>query len=106
MKEVILVPEEKSVLDLLAEMKEKTKNAWIFIDLNLLKNLMNTTPNRKYSHGILCAKWIEENKNPITVELKYFGNDWWSFYHINCDEIAFGRPCYDPEKLIFLKTAK
>lgn len=48
-KEVILVPKDKCPLDVLAEMGERTKNAWIFLHQNATEKLKKTADECKYS---------------------------------------------------------
>lgn len=59
-KKVTLVPKDKCPLDVLAEMKERTANAWIFLHHNAVEKLQR-------SDGVSC----NEGRKPGTLELTW-----------------------------------
>jgi len=71
-KEVILVPQGKCPMDVLAEMGEKTKNAWIFLHENAYQHLMKSkgaqvyTKNTENCNKITLIKWEATEDFPET----------------------------------------
>lgn len=104
-KEVILVPREKCPLDVLAEMGEQTKNAWIFLHENAIGKLMQTANFDSYKYGCQKLTWRKTSKYPKTVIWIEAGShsDWAKVAAINADDISFKKAANDPENLFFLK---
>ena len=108
-KEVIIVPNDKCPLDVLAEMNERTANAWIFLHHNAVEKLQR-------SDGVSC----KEGRKPGTLELTWKGTDdypktrvvidvcamatnWKSIIAISASDIFFNIMPVDPEDIYFLK---
>ena len=106
-KEPIIVPKDKGLLDVLAEMGEETKCAWIFLHRNAVDELISTaddhSPRVHSGIHILCwnetdvsskkLMWIELHPNKVWLEVRL----------IDADDIAFNWPADDPDDLLFLK---
>lgn len=106
-KEVILVPKDKCPLDVLADIGEQTKNAWIFLHQNAVYKL-------KHSEGVTVEKlngpflkftWETTEVFPKTKVILQDSstNDWVLIYSISSDNIAFKERAVDPEEILFLK---
>ena len=100
-KEVILVPKDKCPLDVLAEMGEKIRNAWIFIHKNAIEILCETAEDILVKEeGVLDAFWEHPRTNIIVQAHKPV---WSKVYEIKADDISFTVSTDDPEDIFFLK---
>lgn len=106
-KEVTNVPKDKCSLDVLAELKEKTKDSWIFLHRNVVEKLISTADNQNWriNSGFLELTWNATAKFPETlVWIEYdISKEWLEVYRIDADDIEFKIPAEDPENIFFLK---
>lgn len=93
MEEIVLVPKDKWPLDVLAEMGERTKNAWIFFQANIVKKLVADADS--------CEKYPETK-----LLLMPFYKRWFFCNEIYANDISFRFPTKEPEQIIFLKMAE
>jgi len=102
-KEVIFVPEDKSPLDVLAELGERSRNSWIFIHkttygkLILTCNTAEPFPNSDWY--TLCWNHLKTKIRGNTTVL----GDWVPILYISASDIAFEKPSDNPEELFFLQ---
>lgn len=104
-KEVILVPKDKCPLDVLAEMGEQTRNAWIFLHQSVIRNLKITadTCTGKIA-GYQEMIWNENEKHPKTIlDFEAEKGLWLKVHRIYASDIAYGLKPQDPENIIFLE---
>lgn len=104
-KEVILVPKDKCPLDVLAEMGERTKNAWIFLHQNATEKLKKTADECKYSSNtVYTLLWNATDEFPeAKVRIDIMRGEWSSVARITADDIAFKQTATNPEDIFFLK---
>jgi len=106
-KEVIIVPKDKCALNVLAEMGEQIRNAWIFLHENAVEKLRKTADFKPNYGDKMKFVWVETEDYPKTV--LYFEKDedaevvWKKVYRIEASDIAFEDSPKDPEFLFFLK---
>lgn len=111
-KEVILVPKDKCPLDVLAEMGERTKNSWIFLDTSALQKLLLSDGCKPWyrKHDTLTAtlKWEATDEYPETSVLMEVPTPrgWGKILSIKAEDIAFTISTDDPEDIFFLKMAE
>ena len=111
-REVIEVPQDKSVLNVLAKLGEQTKNSRIFFHLNLYRKISK----RKTEFGLTVLisaddirfTWWERNgNNPKThIYLENFSGSsdvWIEVLRIESTDIAFTIPSKNPENIYFLQ---
>ena len=106
-KEIIKVPKDKCPLDVLAELGERTRNSWIFLDHSSLRKLKDTAdwiqPHlHTRSNGL---HWNATKDYPsTTIEVENRVDRIWLFVrYIKAEDIAFQTPPQDPDELFFLK---
>lgn len=108
-KEVILVPKDKCPLDVLAEMKERTKNAWIFLHQNAFEKLQQSegvSVKAGKKVGTIFLTWQATDDYPetkIAVDVGSVSTSWKSIIMISATDIAFNVMPVDPEDIYFLK---
>lgn len=104
-KEVIIVPKDKCPLDVLAEMGNRTENAWIFLHSNAVEKLKNTSDECKYSSSTTYTLlWNATDEFPETkVRIDIMRGEWASVARIAADDIAFKQISTNPEDIFFLK---
>ena len=106
-KEVTLVPKDKCPLDVLAEMGERTKNAWIFLHQNALKKLITIADTHQVQgrNAYHYLHWDATDDFPETEVLIDFNTqvDWVLVVGISASDIAFKQKPADPEDIYFLK---
>jgi len=105
-KEVILVPKDKCPLDVLAEMGERTRNAWIFLHLNAFKKLKDDcdTCKSNYFDKNLLTWWATEEYPATEVVINDKAHtDWVEIFRISASDIAFVVRSANPEEIYFLK---
>lgn len=111
-KEVILVPKDKCPLDVLAEMGERTENAWIFLDASAYNKLAEsegcTAYRRKNDNERIRLKWEATDEYPATEVLLEIPTSlgWGKIIMIEAEDIAFTVSMADPEDIFFLKMAE
>ena len=106
-KEVTLVPKDKCPLDVLAEMEERTANAWIFLHDNVVENLQKSCDEYHLLYRGIRLKWNATKNVPDTsvlINRDILGGVHWNFvYFIDADNIAFNYRSFNPDELIFLQ---
>ena len=103
-KEVILIPKDKCPLDYIAEMGERTKNAWIYIHENIYDKLIKSDGvSAEYEKTYFELTWEETEEYPKTEILVNYGVEWYSVCNISAEDIAFKDKVDDPEEIFFLK---
>ncbi len=107
--EVTFVPKDKCPLDVLAEFGERTKNAWIFLHLNVIAKL-NSIADDVGSYpfkGFQQYSWLADF-HEASIQLELIPNEipckvWWKVYRIDSGDIEFHFPADDPDEIFFLK---
>jgi len=102
-KEVILVPQDRCPLDVLAEMGEQTANSWIFLHENAVKKLRITADEDIDAGDFLLLTWEKTEKYPSTVFLLKKEPTWYQVRRIEATDIAFSGKSIDPQNIFFLK---
>ena len=106
-KEVILVPKDKCPLDVLAEMGERTANAWIFLHQNAVKKLKDICDvcNEVGKSKQITLAWEATEKYPATevVINNKAHTDWLEIFRISASDIAFSIRSRNPDEIYFLK---
>lgn len=106
-KEVILVPKDKCPLDVLAEMGEQTKSAWIFLHRNAVEKLTSTADDHLVHMHCNSQQfyWEATDAFPDTLLWIEIHSDtvWLKVYRIEADDIAFKLPADNPDDIIFVK---
>lgn len=109
-KEVIPVPKDKCPLDVLAEMGERTKNAWIFLHQNALEKLLSTADEKSVTGKLAYheLRWNATEEFPATsVCIEHnTQTDWLKVVGITATDIAFSLYPNDPEDIYFLKMGE
>ena len=104
MKNVIIVPKDRCPLEVLAEMGERTRNAWIFLHKNVFERLRrscdeeNWTEFECYTH-FFWKTTIEQE----LISVSLFTEPWYSVGYIKSPNIAFDVRTAEPEETLFLK---
>ncbi len=107
-RETIIVPENKCPLDVLAEMGEITRNAWIYLHENAVEKLLSETPNSFNDQECslyFTFGWNATEKFPdtsISISQQTFG-EWRLIYKIKADDISFKALVKNPEDIFFLQ---
>lgn len=105
-REVTVVPKDKCPLDVLAELGERTRNAWIFLHSNAVEKIESiagdcrTPPFSVFQDYSYFADFPETS---IQIELNHDGRPWLKVYRIKSGDIAFNLPADDPSEIFFLK---
>lgn len=107
----LTVPQDMCALDFLAEMKERTKNAWIFLHDSVISK-------RLKSDGIKCKKgihncrifsWEATDEYPTTqiVISSFEAKGWYTVIAIKAEDIEFKKinNIDEPKYIIRLKMA-
>ena len=106
-KEVILVPKNKCPLDVIAEMGEQTKSAWIFLHCTAVKKLVSIADDHRIRRNSDIQEffWNATATSPKTsIRIQFHPcKVWLEVYLIDADDIAFKMPSCDPENIIFMK---
>ena len=111
-KEVILVPKDKCPLDVLAEMEERTKDAWIFLHANAVEKLkqsdgVSCEEGRK--QGTLVLTWEATEEYPetrVVIDICGLNAEWKPIISISASDIAFNLMPVDFEDIYFLQMAE
>lgn len=81
-KEVMLVPKDKCLLDMIAEMGERTKNAWFFLHTNVVEELqhsygVSSEEGRTRGTLVLTFKATEEHsEKKVAINLAWSDVSW------------------------------
>ncbi len=116
-KEVITVPRNKFLLNLLAEMGERTKNAWIFLHRDLVNCLWESAERKNgdynYTYNFI---WTSDEFEDvvITIDVSYqaverdpeYHAEWIQVYAIKSKNIEFRKRPKDPDEILFFKPEK
>lgn len=107
-KEVIIVPKDKCPLDVLAEMGNQTRDAWIFLHCNVLEKLRHSKGVciREGVPGTDVLTWAATEEYPETtviVDIKSLNAVWKPITAICASDIAFTVMPVDFEDIFFLK---
>lgn len=104
-KKVTIVPKDKCPLDILAEMGDRTKNAWVYLHWEAVNKLEKTCDGyEELAHSIRLS-WNATDEFPsttITIGTEVIGT-WKPVYFIEAEDIAFESQASDPEEIFFLK---
>lgn len=114
MKDIILIPKGKCLLNFLREMGERTRNSWIFIHQNVVKQLEDTSDDEfcepAYIRNFI---WKEISKYPqstlgldISHEVlrgKEYVVEWYVVDWISAKDIAFRSKPRNPDQILWLK---
>ena len=104
-KEVIIVPKDKCPLDILAELKERTESAWIYMHENVIPYFDKDCNMCHQSHGCITFGWLATKDFPstgISIEVDVL-SCWKPVFSIYAKDIAFKNASSDPEEIFFLK---
>lgn len=110
--EIKLVPKDKCPLDVLAEMGERTKRAWIFLDASAYNKLLEGEGCQVYTRDgdedRILLRWEATDEYPKTEVLLEIPTPtgWGEVISIEAEDIAFTLALADPEDIIFLKMAE
>lgn len=108
-KEVTIVPRDKCPLDVLSEMGEQIKEAWIFLHSNAVNKLTHSdgvSCEEGRKEGTLILRWEATEDYPetrIVVDICGTPTDWKPIISISASDIAFTLIPVDPEDIFFLK---
>lgn len=108
-KEVILVPKDKDPLYVLAEMKDQTKNSWIFLHQNAFEKLQGREGasikawNKAGTIFLKLPATKEQPEAEIAVDVGSVATSWKFVILILTINIAFSVIPTDPEHIFFLK---
>lgn len=108
-KEVIIVPKDKCPLDVLAEMEDRTENAWIFLHSNAVEKLQHSEGvlyKEGRREGTIVLTWEATKDYPetrIVIDICSQCTDWKPILLISATDISFNLMSVDPEDLYFLK---
>jgi hypothetical protein len=106
LKEITYVPQDKCPLDVLAEMGEKTRHAWIYLHANAIAKLLKTVDsidensgNKQYQYT-----WNATEKYPRTVlTIDNSSYPWFKVKAIDASDIIFRNAPSDPNDIFFIK---
>lgn len=101
--ETVIVPKGKCPLDVLAEMGQRSADAWIFIHKNAIARMAKTADAiGEYEEIELC--WNATEKYPETAIVLEAGEFLWhEVYKINAEDISFTYKPEDPKVVLFIK---
>lgn len=108
-KEVRFVPKDKCPLDVLAEMGERTRDAWIFLHINAVEKLQHSdgvSSEEGRKPGTLVLTWEATEEYPetkVVIDVCGFNADWKPIILISASDIAFDLMPGDPEDIFLLK---
>lgn len=108
-KEVIIVPKDKCPLDVLAEMENRTANAWIFLHSNAVEKLQRSDgvsckEGNKVGTIVLTREATEDYpETRVVIDVCAMATEWKSIILISASDISFNLMPVDPEELYFLK---
>jgi len=107
-KKVTFVLNNECAMDVLAELGEETKDAWIWVHKNVTENLKKDADSvmAEGFGGHFRIRWKATEESPETEILIYCGekgSEWDKVLTISADDIAYTTMPSDPEELLFLK---
>lgn len=85
----LIVPDGMCVLDFLAKLEEKTKNAWIFLHEDCIRQLENSEGADVVngSNNSLIITW--EGSADMIEYSQFAANGWYTIISINAEDIEF-----------------
>lgn len=105
-KEVILVPKDKCVMDILKEMGDKIKSSWIFFHKNVMKQLKKTADGYYFCSTVNTFIWnATEKTQKIELFVDMSAKIWCPVIDIKVSDIAFEKNVEDPENIYFFQMA-
>ncbi len=108
-KEVILVPKDKCLLEILSEMGNRLRSSWIFLHINAIISLAQiegVSVKDGKPRGATIYTWEEtkeHSKVVINVDFYSSSANWKQVIYISASEIDYNIPPVDPEEIYFLK---
>lgn len=109
-KEVIIVPQDRCPLDILADMGKKTENAWIFLHRNAVQKLQSIADDYldRPVAGFKEFNWEATEEFPKTSIQVENNSDkiWLEVYRIDADDISFHFASDDPCHIFFIQMAE
>ena len=108
-KDVILVPRDTCPLDMLAEMGDQIKYAWIYLHSNAVDKLIHSdgvSSEEGEEEGTLVLRWEATEDFPetkILIDICGTHTDWKPIIGISASDISFTLIPTDPEDIFFFK---
>jgi hypothetical protein len=99
MKTQILVPKSKTLLDVLTEMGERTKSAWIFINDNVFINLVQTADYIVEYDDSTELGWDDSE---VIIRVDPYVDLWIEIDFIHAAGISFVYRPVDPDEVLFI----
>ena len=101
MKNVILVPKDKSPLSVLVELGERTSSAWIYLHSNVVKTLYRNC--HAYGPAVMHKDLVWHHPN-VSIRIGMsFSNVWSPLLCVDSKIISFKNWVDDPDEIIFIK---
>ena len=105
--EITYVLKDECALDVLANLKDQTIKAWIFMHDNVIQKLKKTCDRGKCINSkYLCFEFFATDDYPATKILfskSEKSSQWHEVIKIEADDIAFEQKASTPEEIFFLK---
>lgn len=109
MKNVLKVPQGMCPLDFLSTQGDKIKNAWLFMEHAVYRDLLDRCEDREIALYLsVSLKWEATEKYPST-EICMKGQtdlNWFFVTKIDAEDIAFTKPPKEPEDVFFIVMDK
>lgn len=106
-REVTIVPKDKCPLDVLAELGDRTKDAWIFVHSNVVRKMGQTADyDRLDGNNIKIFYWNKTAKYPATTLFLDTNRKIFNYFlvtAIEASDIAFKLMLDEPAEIFFLK---
>lgn len=101
---VILVPRNKCLLDVLAEMEERIENAWLFINDDVVMKLEEDCLliECMINEEIFMYWQATENNSRTSLSLKTAYGEWFFCSSISAEDISFTVPAPVPNDVFFI----
>ena len=114
MGNILLIPKGKCLLNYLREMGERTRNSWLLIHENVVKQLEETSDDETYEPAyIRNFIWEKNSQYPQSIlgidlshELlrgKEYVVEWYAIEQIRAKDIAFRDSPKNPDEIFRLK---
>ena len=106
----LIVPKNKHILDFLAEMGDKTKNAWIFLHRNITDDVIREkgTDFTQEEHGLRYFFWTSKARHHAHSMMSCSvsqNREWYMVGKIMASGVAFEKCCENkkPDYIILLQ---
>ena len=99
MKAQIIVPKSKTLLDVLTEMGERTKRAWIFINDNVFINLVQTADYIVEYDDTTELGWDDPE---VIIRVDPYIDLWIEIDFIHATGVSFVYRPVDPDEVLFI----